>query len=152
MRVAIYLILFAFAVYLALAKGSGPERRMAYWLFASLPVQYGLRHLIPAYYGGLDYVGFVIDLSTLIYAWRLSFTANRIWPLWVAASQLIAVSGHLFRTTSFQLNTVVYVIITRFPAWVVCFALILGTIIHLHYYKKYGSYPAWLKDCPLEPR
>jgi hypothetical protein len=148
MRVAIYLALFLWAVYLALAKGAGPERRMAIWLLASLAAQFLSRFIVPAAFARIDYAMFFLDLATLAFAWHLSLIANRIWPLWIAATQLIAVAGHLFRLTEFELNTVVYATVTRFPAWVVCASLMIGTILHLRLARKYGTYPSWLAECP----
>lgn len=148
MRVAIYLTLFLWSVYLAFAKGAGPERRMAIWLLVSLVAQFSSRWLLPVEFARIDYAGFALDLTTLAFAWHLSFIANRIWPMWIAAAQLIAVAGHLFRLTDFELNTIVYATITRFPAWIVCSSLVIGTLIHRRLVREYGTYPSWLAECP----
>jgi hypothetical protein len=146
MRVATYLSFLMIAVLLAWFRGAAPERRAAVAILLTLVVQQLARYIYPANFQTVDLVALSIDLSLLIYFTALSLSANRIWPLWAAAAQLISMSGHFFRATQFDLNVVVYGIITRFPTWIIVFSLILGTFRHTYFIRRYGRYPNWLSE------
>lgn len=147
MRVTAYICLLLIAAWLAFRRGSEPERRMAIAILLSLLAQVFSRMLVPAEFVKIDMAGLVVDLILFLYSVYLSLHANRIWPLWVASAQLISVSGHFFRLAPFSLNALVYGIITRAPAWIVCISLIVGTIIHIRINSRFSGYPNWMSEC-----
>src|SRR5437870_13778580 len=95
-EVFIMLALFAAALAIAFRRGGPPERRttivITVWYGATL-----VYHAIagPAGFDRIDPGDLLLDCAELVAITWVALRANRLWPLWAAAAQLICVSGHV---------------------------------------------------------
>src|SRR5690606_37308279 len=96
LEIAATLAVFLAVGALALRLGGPPEQYAAgiivSWLFASLAYQ---AIAGPASFGRVDPARFALDVTELVAIFVLALRANRMWPLWAAAAQVICVSGHV---------------------------------------------------------
>lgn len=142
LRIAISAIaIFAFR------KGGEPERLVAAVLLASAGLDV-FNHILfgePAFYlvnpGHL-----VIDVWSMIALMWIALRANRAWPMWVSAAQIIVVLGHVSKIVELSLVRYGYYAMTQVPLNVQAAALLIGTIAHMRRQERIGNYNAWRLD------
>ncbi|MDE2596162.1 MAG: hypothetical protein KGL44_04705 [Sphingomonadales bacterium] len=143
---AAVMLLLAFV--LAMLRGAAAERAMALALFCQLPL-FILDQLLT---GGRDpYTSyrqlepdlFAIDLVLLALYLAVALRANRVYPLWIAGAQLIAVLAHVVKIVSGDLVPRAYASLVMVPTHFQIVMLIAGTIAHLRREAQYGDYPSW---------
>lgn len=142
LRIAIAAIaIFAFR------KGGEPERLVAAVLLASAGLDV-INHILfgePAFYlvnpGHL-----VIDVWSMIALMWVALRANRAWPMWVSAAQIIVVLGHVSKIVELSLVRYGYYAMTQVPLNVQAAALLIGTIAHMRRQERIGNYNAWRLD------
>ena len=142
-EVILALTLFFAAGFVAVARGGPPERLAAViiicWIIAD--VSY---HLVfgPSGFARVDPVHLVLDGGELIAIVWLALRANRMWPLWAAAAQLICVSGHvaLFMEPGMRRA---YWAMTQLPPYIQVTALFLGAVAHARRFERIGPYRSW---------
>ena len=144
MEVILALALFCAAGFFAVARGGPPERLAAViiicWIIAD--VSY---HLVfgPSGFARVDPVHLVLDGGELIAIVWLALRANRMWPLWAAAAQLICVSGHLAVTVEPDGVRRAYWAMTQLPPFIQLIALVLGAVAHARRFERIGPYRSW---------
>ncbi|MFC0204967.1 hypothetical protein [Novosphingobium soli] len=92
---AAFVLLFLYAV----LRCDGPERVLAAVLLA-LPLQDRLYHALAGeevVWARLDLGHLAIDLVTMACVYPVALRANRVYPLWIVAAQMIALLGHFDR-------------------------------------------------------
>lgn len=141
-RIAFFLVLFV-SLPLALWKGGEPERYGAFVILAMIAAQVVGRALLPIHFNQLDAVSFVTDLIGALGFGYLAMQALRIWPLWAASLQLLALSAHFARWASIKTPEVVYALMRGGPTFLVLLALLVGTVLHLRRCRKHGNDPSW---------
>lgn len=142
LRIAIAAIaIFAFR------KGGEPERLVAAVLLAAAGLDV-FNHILfgePAFYlvnpGHL-----VIDVWSMIALMWIALRANRAWPMWVSAAQIIVVLGHVSKIVELSLVRYGYYAMTQVPLNVQAAALLIGTIAHMRRQERIGNYNAWRLD------
>jgi len=93
---------------------------------------------------------FVIDLVEFVLLLGLALSANRVWPIFSAAAQLVAVAGSLAVWGSGGAGMqVAYWAVTQLPLFGQLAALTLGTLFHLRRQAVIGPYRAWRVAHPL---
>ena len=143
LEVILALTLVCAAALAAVARGGPPERMAAgiivCWIIAD--VSY---HLVfgPSGFARVDPVHLVLDGGELIAIVWLALRANRMWPLWAAAAQLICVSGHvaLFMEPGMRRA---YWAMTQLPPYIQVTALFLGAVAHARRFERIGPYRSW---------
>ncbi len=132
------------AALFAIARGGPPERLAAViivcWVITD--VSY---HLVfgPSGFERVDPVHLVLDGAELIAIVWLALRANRMWPLWAAAAQLICVSGHVAVLISPEGMRRAYWAMTQMPPYIQLFALLLGALAHARRFQRIGPYRSW---------
>jgi len=132
------------AAFVAVARGGPPERLAAAiivcWIIAD--VSY---HLVfgPSGFDEVDPVHLVLDGGELIAIVWLALRANRMWPLWAAAAQLICVSGHIAVFVSPEGMRRAYWAMTQLPPYIQLTALLLGAVAHARRFDRIGPYRSW---------
>jgi hypothetical protein len=128
---------------LAWRFGGPPER------FAAAAIMIGLMadaayHLEfgPSGFDKVDPVHLVLDSAELAAMTWLALKANRTWPLWAAALQVICMSGHVAVTIEPGMRRA-YWAITQLPQYGQLAALLLGTIAHRRRLRRIGEYRSW---------
>jgi uncharacterized protein YjeT (DUF2065 family) len=129
---------------LAYGKGGPPEKITAGVIlgWAALDTVY---HLIfgPSGFQRVDPVHVVLDSTELVAVMWLALTANRMWPLWVAAAQLMCVSGHIGAFVYPHGMRRAYWAMTQLPQYIMLTALLLGAAAHKRRLKRVGQYRSW---------
>lgn len=131
LRFVVFLTLLAAASIYAFRRGGTPEKQVA-------AVLVGLQMLDNAFHllGGRSHYREVDPFHVFNDAWPLAallavaLTANRFWPLWVAALQMIATFAHYARFMDVAAPPMAYSIMTRAPIWIQVLILLLGTWNH----------------------
>ncbi len=143
-EVILALALVFVAAFVALARGGPPERLAAgiivCWIIAdvSYHVMFG-----PSGFEKVDPVHLVLDGGELIAINWLALRANRMWPLWAAAAQLICVAGHVVLFIEPDGMRRAYWAMTQLPPYIQLTALILGAVAHARRYERIGPYRSW---------
>src|SRR6478735_1773010 len=128
-EVILALALFCAAGFFAVARGGPPERLAAViivcWILADVAV-----HL-------------VFDGGELVAIVWLALRANRRWPLWAAAAQLICFSGHMAVLISPEGMRRAYWAMTQLPPYIQLTSLLLGAVWHARRFERIGPYRSW---------
>ena len=143
-EVFIMVALFAAAGFYAFRRGGPPERFavkvVIIWLLTD--VSY---HLIfgPSGFTTVDPAHLVIDGAELVAITWLALHANRVWPLWAAAAQLMTFSGHAVVLLGQGGWSQAYWAMTQLPPFIQLVALVCGAAFHSRRYQRIGHYRSW---------
>ncbi len=141
---------FALLAIYAWAKGSGPEK-LATGTFVTAIVADMLYHfLLPegSVYSEINLGHFVIDTATLLPLTFLVVRANRIYPIWLLAAQLIMFVMHIHREIFSEIDPLSYYVLTRAPSWIQLVALTAGISAHHHRARRFPHYLSWKTSSP----
>ncbi|HWK42149.1 MAG TPA: hypothetical protein VNR60_09475 [Croceibacterium sp.] len=142
--VLIQIALIAAALLVAFRKGGSPERLAAAVIAAWMVVDVSYHLLFgPSGFDRVDPVHLVLDGGVLIAITAIALRANRIWPLWAAAAQLICVTGHLAIVVQPEGLRRAYWAMTQIPPFIQLAALLLGVLAHSRRQKRWGNYRSW---------
>jgi hypothetical protein len=134
----------ALAVYFsAIWRGGGPERAGAAILFAAFLVD-EIYHMVagPHQFEIFDPFELAIDLFSLAAFAALAVRANRLWPIWAAALQVVAVVGQFSAMSGAGMQRA-YWAMTEAPVLMGVITLLVGLVAHLLRQRRLGSYPDW---------
>lgn len=137
----------------ALSRGAAPERILA----ATLAGMLGVDQLHHALLGGsilwreanLGHI--VIDCAVFAVVMPVALRANRVYPLWIGAAQMIALLAHAYRLSLTEINRFAYDVMAVIPSYIQLSAMTLGLAFHMWRRKKLGSYPSWRSSLPPVP-
>jgi len=149
---AIYNTVMLAALALALRKGDEPEQLTALVMMTSL---FGdrINHWLlgtPNYFT-VNPGHFVLDGWMLIVVVWIALYANRGWPLWIGALQLIAVAGHMAKLFDVSAIRRGYWAMVAVPGYVQLLVLWIGLLAHIRRVKRVGRYAAWRPRLPEPP-
>lgn len=128
----------------AARKGSEPERLVASILLAT----FGLDVVNHALFGDPAWFAvnpghLVIDGWAFITLLWVALRANRGWPLWVTASQVIVVMGHIAKLWDVDIVLRAYWAMTQVPFTFQLVVLLIGTYAHQQRARRIGQYHSW---------
>ena len=141
---AILVISIGFAVW----QGGSPERWGAAVVSAMLLTQLAGRTSIPRRFDAVDLAGFGVDLLGFVGMTVIALHADRKWPLWTAALQLLCCLVHLVRIFSIKVEPFVYGTMKTVPTFLVLIILIVATVCHLRRVRRNGHDPSWVTSLP----
>ena len=143
-EVSVTLVLVLAAAACAYWRG-GPPERLASVVIAALFVIDISYHLVfgPSGFDKVDPVHLVLDGGELVAITWLALRANRMWPLWAAAAQLICVTGHLAAFVEPVAVRRAYWAMTQLPQYIQLTALVLGAFAHARRVQRVGLYRSW---------
>ena len=129
---------------LAYRRG-GPPERIASLFIAGWILTDGLYHVLfgPSGFTTVDPVHVVLDGAELVAIMWLALRANRLWPLFAAAAQVMCVSGHLAVLIAPDGATKAYWAMTQLPQYIQLTALLAGAYAHARRYQVLGPYRSW---------
>lgn len=139
----IFWTVFSIAVGFALWKGGPPERLGAAVLLAMAVIQPMAHLVLPLRFDRFDVVGFVVDLMAFVGMTAIALYADRMWPLWTAALQLLACAAHVVRLLSIDIRLLTYGTMKGWPTFAALFVLVVGTAMHRRRLRRRGSDPSW---------
>jgi hypothetical protein len=94
-------------------------------------------------FGSLEVGILVVDIAALAAFVVLALRANRFWPLWVAALQLLATAGHLAKLLEPNMIRWAYAFLLGAGSYPTLLLFALGTFRHQQRLKKFGVDRSW---------
>lgn len=143
------LVVFIALFVVSLRRSAGAPERVLAAILLAIPASDRLYHLVA---GGsvlwrrADIGHLVIDACALAAMFFVALHANRVYPLWIAAAQIIAILGHLYRMGLTEINRFAYDMMAIMPSYIQIVAMILGLAFHWSRRRKRGSYPSWRRS------
>lgn len=137
------MLVASLALYAAM-RGDEPERIVAaFVVFGVVADRFG--HMFLEYGDFLRFSGsrLALDCIQLVGFMFVALRANRVWPLWIAAAQLVAIMGSLAPLAYTTGHTHAYWAMTQLPIFVHLIALGLGVLFHSRRLRRVGPYNAW---------
>lgn len=131
-------------VLFAARKGGEPERLVATVLLATFVLDV-CNHLLfgdPAWYT-VNPGHLVIDIWAFFPMLWVALYANRGWPLWVSASQVLVVLGHVAKLWEVDMVRRAYWTMTQMPFLFQLAVLAIGTGAHVERQRRIGRYHSW---------
>jgi hypothetical protein len=129
----------------ALRWGAGPERATAgvlLWLRLG-DIAYHAVFQRALDLTDIDLAHFVIDGVACAAIFTVAVFANRMYTLWFAAFQFLAVSAHLSREMAVEILPTVYAIMFIAPSYFQIGLLAGGTWFHVRRRRRHGPYRSW---------
>jgi hypothetical protein len=127
------------------SRRGGPPEKLGALIIAALlftDIAYHWR-FGPSGFIEVDPFHLVLDGAELVAIWAIALHANRIWPLWAAAAQLICVAGHVAALIEPGGMSRAYWTMTQIPFFIQIAALLLGTAFHARRTQRIGCYRNW---------
>ncbi|ABD25685.1 hypothetical protein Saro_1240 [Novosphingobium aromaticivorans DSM 12444] len=142
----IWLLRLSILAVLAFAarKGGEPERLVALVLISTSVLDVFNHSMFgqPAFFA-LDPGHVVIDTWAMIALLWVALQANRGWPIWACAAQIIVVLGHVAKIIDLSLVRYGYFAMTQMPMSIQAVAIFGGTLAHVRREERIGRYHAW---------
>lgn len=144
LEVGFVLLLFLVSGLVAFQRGGPPERLAAAVIVGWIVTDAGYHLLFgPSGFDTVDPVHLVLDGAELCAIMLLALRANRMWPLWAAAAQLICYSGHIAAFIEPGGMRRAYWAMTQLPQYIQLLALLLGAAAHARRTRRIGRYRSW---------
>lgn len=153
-RATIQLALFALLLLAAWRVGAGPERACAI-ILGMMPLADALYHVLFKPLSDLSSVEpghLTIDLAAALALGWIALHANRTYPLWMAAFQLLALQAHVARLIAAEISPIAYFTMQVAPSYFQIVVLAVGIWRHRQRTLRHGRYRAWRhEDRPVRP-
>jgi hypothetical protein len=149
---ALYKCVLLATVVLALRKGDEPEQLTSLVLMTALFAD-SINHWLfgtPNFFT-INPGHLVLDGWCLIVMVWVALYANRGWPLWVGALQMIAVAGHLSKLFDIAEIRRGYWVMISVPGYIQLLVLWIGMASHARRVERIGPYAAWRPRLPQPP-
>lgn len=132
--------------------GAGPERILA-GILAWFHVADAVNHAVAPFAGGftIDAGHFVIDAVAAVVAVGVALTANRIYPLWFAAFQLLALLAQVARDLASGVAKLAYEVLYIGPSYFQILLLAGGIWLHHRRVRRFGRYRSWRNSSSPSP-
>ncbi|MGF7153345.1 hypothetical protein [Novosphingobium gossypii] len=92
-----------------------------------------------------------IDAVAMACMFVVALQANRVYPLWIAGAQIIAMFGHFYRLALEEINRFAYDVMAITPSYIQFVAIVLGVVCHMSRRRKLGNYASWRRFWPPAP-
>ena len=139
-RVLIFYALQLTASLYALRRGGGPERWTAWMMAGAAVLSSLLASGVSTSFESVNPALLAIDLALLFGISALAARANRFWPMWVAALQLLAIGLHIIRGIDPTILPAVYNRTVGKIAYPMILLLVAGTARHSRRERAGGEY------------
>lgn len=150
---AFYNAIVLTTVVVALRKGDEPEQLTSLVIMTGLLADLVNHWLLGAPNFFIINPGhLVLDGWQLIVLMWVALYANRGWPLWVAALQMIVVAGHLSKLFDVAEIRRGYWVMIAVPGYIQLAVVWIGLVSHMRRVGRIGPYAAWRPRLPEPPR
>lgn len=153
MLLTFYNVVLLATVALALRKGDEPEQLISLVMMTGLFAD-RINHWLygtPSYFT-INPGHLVLDGWQLIVLVWIALYANRGWPLWVGALQMIIVAGHMSKLVDLSAVRRGYWVMIAVPGYLQLVVLWIGLASHIRRVERIGRYAAWRPHLPAPPR
>lgn len=126
--------------------GAAPERICTCGMFLFFgPIDFAYHAILSrgSFYATLDLGHFAIDLAVATVFFAVALQANRVYPLWLTALQLLTLLGHFSRQVSEAIGQLAYALLSYSPFILQVTTLAVAIFLHARRVRRYGSYPSW---------
>ena len=138
------LALFAASSGYALWRGGPPERIAAKVVIVWVLTDVGYHLLFgPSGFVVVDPAHLLIDGGELVAILWVALRANRLWPLWAAAAQVMTVAGLMVVMFGESGINYAYWAMTQLPPYIQLLALVCGAAFHARRFRQFGYYRSW---------
>ncbi len=126
-------------------RGAAPERALSGLLLCSIGVDKIYHFTMPdaVLAGPIDIGHMAIDMVILLDIVAVALFANRLYPLWMAALQLIAMLSYFYQLMPGLATREVFDVIEIGPFFIQIAILVLGLAWHEVRLRRWGGYPSW---------
>ena len=131
----------------ALVWGGGPERAIALVWLVLFKIIDGIYDTVwdpPFRPEQLDIFSATNDTVALVILVVVAVKANRMYPLWIAAFQVLATLSHFANAMAEHITPIAYVILAVTPGYFQLLLLAGGLLAHMRRGRKHGVYRDWL--------
>ena len=146
-------VMLAVVLAAALRWGAGPERLCAAVLVGMEAID-AVYHLIAgrgAFYLSVDVGHLVIDLLAAAALLAVALNANRIYPLWMVAFQLVSVLAHFAREVNPAVAGLAYAYLGYGPFYLELAMVLVGIGLHARRVRRTGTYRSWRASSNRSP-
>lgn len=144
-----FLFGFAIVVSYAMWSGGAPERAGAVVFILMALVQYPGRLIFDRVFNDIDPLSFSVDLFAFAGFTIIALWANRTWPLFIAAMQLLSCASHFGRELSSKVEPLVYALLKAGPTIAALVILMIGTLTHRARIRRGVRLASWTDDTTL---
>ena len=130
LRSAFYVGLLAGGCTFAIRCGGAPERIVAWVIVATFVADPVLHLLLKPRFDGVDPTHVIIDLARFAGLAFVALRANRFWPIWLSAFQLLALGAHLAKAMDLTIHPVIYGAMEAMWSYGILIGLIVVTRHH----------------------
>lgn len=131
--------------------GAGPERALGavFAVLVIMPAQIG-RQIGPEanMFGELGWLYVAFDSLAAGAFMVIALNANRNYPMWIAALQLVAMSAHVVRSFVDAVSPMAYAILAVGPSYCQLALLLGGFVRHRLRSRRFGRYRDWRPSLP----
>ena len=127
----------------ALWRGGGPERVVAIALLTAAGATLATPSVYGISYRTVFFAVLWIDIALLASLTMVAAFADRYWPMWLAALQLVAVGIHAVRGYDHSILAAAYWLVTTKMAYPMLAILLAGTLRHRRRLADGLPEPSW---------
>lgn len=144
-RADVQFVLCILLVLYAWYRGSGPERSCTLTMLGMFVLDriyhaiFGMSDTfatVHVWHFALDFVAFATFVGIALFA-------NRAYPMWLAALQLVSVLAHLVRGFVEPVSPIAYYVMGVVPSYMQIVVLALGLWAHRRRFTRFGEYRDW---------
>jgi len=116
----------------AVIRGGAPERIVGLSLLVATLATRVLQQPFAIRFVGVEWGVFVIDLALLLVLLAVALFADRFWPMWLAAFQLLGTGAHVVRALDPEVMRAAYAILMAGWSYPMILVLAVGTRRHVN--------------------
>lgn len=146
LSIPLYYTLLLLCLGYALLKGGAPERIGTTIVLVGSLLTLATVSSQARSYASVETGVFIVDVVTLLAFLALALRANRFWPLWIAALQLIGTLGHVIKLFDPALMPKAYAFAAVFWSYPMLLLIVIGTWRHQRRLKCVGLDPSWMSS------
>ncbi len=149
-RVAIQSLCYVIAPMAAFRWGSSPEKSAGLTLFALWSLEWSFVLFVDPTktLTNIDIGHAMINVVIAIALVVIALNANRLYTMWLAAFQLVALFAHFARAVSASASPVSYETLAVLPSYFQIAIFAAGLHAHHHREKAFGAYRSWRHEPP----
>lgn len=142
-RVIFFFVIQLAASAYALARGGAPERIVGAALLIAAVAGRILQAPAVSRFIGVDWGVLGIDVALMFVLLGVALYADRFWPLWLAAFQILGTGGHIVRGMDADVARIAYAILLASWSYPMLLLLVIGTARHGARLRRHGYDLDW---------
>jgi hypothetical protein len=127
----------------AFLRGGTPERIAAAIFFVGNALTWVATSYSGNRFGSVEVGVLIVDLGCLVGFMVLALRAERYWPLWVTALQIIGTAGHAVKLAAPDMIPWGYAFLLAAGSYPMLLLIALGTFRHQLRLARHGVDPSW---------